>query len=787
MMGLHFFLLVLVAVIALMHAPVAYAEGVEEGGEGSSVIQQGMSAEDEAAIDAGKESFEFQAEVNRLMDIIINSLYKNKEVFLRELISNASDALDKIRFLSLGAAKDFLGDQKDLEINISFNETLRTLTIRDTGVGMTKGDLVANLGTVAKSGTTNFVEALSDGADMSLIGQFGVGFYSVYLVADKVRVASKNPDDEQYIWESTADSSFSIAKDPRGDTLGRGTEITMFLKEDALEFCKQDTVEALVQKYSEFITFPIKLYKKSEETVEVETDDDDEDEDEDMDEDMDEDEDGLEVEEDEDEDSAPVMETRVTYDWHTVNSNVAIWARDKDEVEEQDYQNFYHAISKTPGDALSHIHFKAEGEVEFKSLLFVPEAAGSLYDDYHNLKAGIRLYVRKVLIQDDFEDLLPRYLNFIRGVVDSDDLPLNVSRETLQQHKVLKVMAKKLVRKVLEMLRKMAAADEDDGEAGEGDEDDEPKNDKYIKFWNEFGKSIKMGVMEDTPNRSKLAKLLRYKTSTSEDKFTSLAAYVERMPDWQTDIYFLAGESEDAITKSPFLETAAKKGIEVLYLSEPVDEYVMQHLADFDGHKMQSLTKEGVKFGDEDEDVTKRRTKLYKKNFKPLTEYLKTLYDGKVNKVTVSQRVETTPSVIVTSMYGQSANMERIMKAQTFANTDRINQMGSQRTMELNPRHPIVAELNSLVQEKPDDETTSDLAWLLYDTSLVASGFQQEDTDVFSERMYRTIGGALNIKSMDLTPQLEVPDEDEDADADAETVDMDMDIDPISSDDDSEL
>ena len=259
MMGLHFFLLVLVAVIALMHAPVAYAEGVEEGGEGSSVIQQGMSAEDEAAIDAGKESFEFQAEVNRLMDIIINSLYKNKEVFLRELISNASDALDKIRFLSLGAAKDFLGDQKDLEINISFNETLRTLTIRDTGVGMTKGDLVANLGTVAKSGTTNFVEALSDGADMSLIGQFGVGFYSVYLVADKVRVASKNPDDEQYIWESTADSSFSIAKDPRGDTLGRGTEITMFLKEDALEFCKQDTVEALVQKYSEFITFPIKV------------------------------------------------------------------------------------------------------------------------------------------------------------------------------------------------------------------------------------------------------------------------------------------------------------------------------------------------------------------------------------------------------------------------------------------------------------------------------------------------------------------------------------------------
>merc|ERR1711871_1258247 len=329
-------------------------------------------------------------------------------------------------------------------------------------------------------------------------GQFGVGFYSVYLVADKVRVVSKNNDDDQYIWESTADSSFAIAKDPRGDTLGRGTEITMFLKEDAMDFTKQDIVESLVQKYSEFITFPIKLYKKTEKTVEVEDEDEDE---------------------DDEEAEPPKTETITTYDWHRVNSNVAIWARDKDDVTEEEYQSFFRAISKSSGDSMSHIHFKAEGEVEFKSILYVSDSADGLYEDYHNRKAGIRLYVRKVLIQDDFEDLLPRYLNFIRGVVDSDDLPLNVSRETLQQHKVLRVMAKKLVRKVLEMLRKLANSDSDSEDDKDGEIDADNNTDHpYIKFWNEFGRSVKMGVVEDTPNRAKLAKLLRFKSSHTDSE-----------------------------------------------------------------------------------------------------------------------------------------------------------------------------------------------------------------------------------------------------------------------------
>merc|ERR1711871_758689 len=702
----------------------------------------------------------------------------------------ASDALDKIRFVSVSNEKA-LGDNKDLDISISFNETLKTLTIRDTGIGMTKADLISNLGTVAKSGTTNFVEALSEGADMSLIGQFGVGFYSVYLVADKVRVVSKNNDDDQYIWESTADSSFAIAKDPRGDTLGRGTEITMFLKEDAMDFTKQDTVEALVQKYSEFITFPIKLYKKTEQTVEVE-DDDDEDEDTDSEDnsETDEDNDGLELEEEEDDDEPPKTETITTYDWHRVNSNVAIWARDKEDVTEDEYNSFFRAISKSTGDAMAHIHFKAEGEVEFKSILYVGDSADGIYEDYHNTKAGIRLYVRKVLIQDDFEDLLPRYLNFIRGVVDSDDLPLNVSRETLQQHKVLRVMAKKLVRKVLEMLRKLAtddSEDADDTEGGEASGEEHP----YIKFWYEFGRSIKMGVVEDTPNRAKLAKLLRFKSSKtdSEDgpQWVSLDGYVKRMADWQKTIYFVAGESEEQVKKSPFLETALRKGVEVLYLTEPIDEYVMQHLGDFDGTKFQSLTKEGVKFGDEDEDIIKKRSKMYKESFKPLTDYLKTLFAGKVSKVTVSQRVESTPSIVVTSQYGQSANMERIMRAQTFANTDRVREMASTKTLELNPRHPIVIELNSLVQDSPDEQSTKDMSWLLYDTALMSSGFMQDDVDSYAERMYRTMASSMNVQSMDLAPELEVELDEEEADDNADETDLDADADADSSDMDSEL
>jgi len=735
----------------------------------TGVVMEGITAEMEDTISATKEKFEFQAEVNRLMDIIINSLYKSKEIFLRELISNASDALDKIRFLAVAATSDVLSATKDLEIKISFNADLKTLTIRDTGIGMTRADLVANLGTVAKSGTTSFVEGLSEGQDISLIGQFGVGFYSVYLVADRVRVVSKHNDDDQHIWESTADSSFSVAKDPRGDTLGRGTEITLFLKDDAHEFLKQERLEELIQRYSEFIMFPIKLYKKTQEVVEKE--DEEEEEEEDKDEAKDDNE--LSVEEEDDKPKEKKTEKVDVWDWHRINSNLAIWSRDKEEVKPEEYKSFFKAICKDPTEAHTWIHFKAEGEVEFKSILFIPTDALQTYDDYSSKSAGIRLYVRKVLIKDDFQDLLPRYLNFIRGVVDSDDLPLNVSRETLQQHKVLKVMGKKLVRKVLEMLRKLAGG-QIGNEAPASEDDEEKKEDEdqskhpYIQFWNQFGKSIKMGVIEDAANRSKLAKLLRFKANTSGDKLISLDEYVGNMKEWQKDIYFLAGESPEAVKKSPFLEVATKKGVEVLFLTDPIDEYTFQHLSEFDGRKLQSLTKENLKFGDEDEDVVKKRVKMYKENFKPLVSYLKKMLEGKIGKVTVSQRVDKTPCVIVTAQYGNTANMERIMRAQTFADSKNVQAMTAGRTLEINPRHPIIIELNKKVESDPDAQSTKDLAWLIYDTALLSSGFFQDDLELYAERMYRTIGASLDVESFDLAPELEVPaDEEEEEEKEA--------------------
>jgi len=570
-----------------------------------------------------------------------------------------------------------------------------------------------------------------------------------------------------------------VAKDPRGNTLGRGTEITMFLKEDAHDFLKQEKLEELVQRYSEFITFPIKLYKKTSEVVEVEEEEEEEEEDEASAAEGEKKEGELEVEEEEEEeepakDKTPKTEKVDKWDWHRVNSNVAIWSRDPKEIADEEYQKFFKAISRETSDAKTWIHFKAEGEVEFKGILFVPSEALSLYDDYSNRKAGIRLYVRKVLIQDDFEDLLPRYLNFLRGVVDSDDLPLNVSRETLQQHKLLKVMGKKLVRKALEMLRKLASGKSEDEEEEEDDEDGEEESKKaaattdevhpYIKFWEQFGKSIKMGVVEDNANRSKLAKLLRYKSSTSEDKWISLEDYVENMQEWQNEIYFIAGESDAAVKKSPFLEVANKKKIEVLFLTEPIDEYTFQHLGEFDGHKLQSLSKEGLKFGDEDEDMLKKRTKAYKENFKPLTKFLKGLFDGKVSKVTVSQRVEKSPSIIVTSQYGHTANMERIMRAQTFSSGEALKSLAASRTLELNPRHPIVIALNDKVKAGAQEaQETKDLAYLLYDTALLNSGFQQEDLENFSERMYRTIAAQLGVSHMQLAPEIEVDDEEEEA------------------------
>jgi heat shock protein beta len=684
---------------------------------------------------SNEEKFEFQAEVSRLMDIIINSLYANKDVFLRELLSNASDALDRIRYLGVKDDKELGdGESRELEIRVSYDKEARTLSIRDRGVGMTRNDLIENLGTVAKSGTTAFVEAMAGSqGDLSMIGQFGVGFYSVYLAADKVEVASKNnADEDQWIWTSKADSTFTIRKDPEGNTLGRGTSITLYLKEDADDYLNQDKLEAIIRKYSEFIAYPIYLRKSRDEQVV--------------------DEDAPEPEEGEERPKKSVT----TWSWERVNDQPAIWTRNKEDVSDEEYISFYKATTKDYSEPVAWTHFKAEGEIEFKSILYVPKVAPvGLYENYYSKSSSLKLYVRRVMITDEFEDLMPRYLNFIKGVVDSDDLPLNVSREQLQQHKILKVIGKKLVRKIIEMLTQLSEEDVQQRKKVREGEEASKEESKFASIWKNFGKSFKLGVIEDGANKLRLAKLCRF--ATTKHEVSTLEEYVERMPSWQHNIFFLAGNELDELKESPFLERAAKKNVEVLLFAEPLDEYLVQNLPEFEGKKLQNLAKEGIKFGDESEE-DRRREQFYKEEFQPLCNWLKSVFGESIEKVVVSSRVVDTPSVIVTTQFGHSANMEKIMKAQTMGDSERAKYMAAKKVMEINPRHPIVVELASRAGKGGEEEDLArDLAWLLFDVSRLNSGFDIEKPQAFADRMYRLMKSGLNLDSLDLLPEASVP------------------------------
>ncbi|KAK4313756.1 hypothetical protein Pmani_014914 [Petrolisthes manimaculis] len=582
----------------------------------------------------------FQAEVNRMMKLIINSLYRNKEIFLRELISNASDALDKIRLLSL-TAKEELDTNPELVIRIKADKDNHVLHITDTGIGMTRNDLVNNLGTIAKSGTSEFFSKLQDSENTEqasdLIGQFGVGFYSAFLVADSVAVTSKHNQGKQHIWESDS-GEFSVAEDPRGDTLSRGTTVSLQLKEEAYDFVEVDTVKNLIKKYSQFINFPIYLWESKTEEVEEPIDEDEEPEQEDK---VEEDEEGKVEEEKEEEKPKTKKVSKTTWDWTLVNDAKPIWTRKPTEIEDGEYDEFYKTLSKDSKEPLAKTHFIAEGEVTFKSLLFVPEVQPSeSFNKYGTRTDNIKLYVRRVFITDDFQDMMPNYLNFIRGVVDSDDLPLNVSRENLQQHKLLKVIKKKLVRKTLDMIKKM-----------------EPE--AYEKFWKEFSTNIKLGAIEDSANRTRLAKLLRFLSSASKDKVTSLTEYVERMKDKQEHIYYMAGSSKSEVENSPFVERLIKKGYEVLYLVEAIDEYAINSIPEFEGKKFQNVAKEGLTI-DEGEGAKERLEEL-KKVYEPLTKWLsEDALKDEVSKAVVSERLSDSPCALVASMFGWTGNMERL-------------------------------------------------------------------------------------------------------------------------------
>nr|XP_061806240.1 heat shock protein HSP 90-alpha isoform X1 [Nerophis lumbriciformis] len=640
------------------------------------------------------ETFAFQAEIAQLMSLIINTFYSNKEIFLRELISNSSDALDKIRYESLTDPSQ-LDTGKDLKIEIS------------------------------------------------MIGQFGVGFYSAYLVADKVTVITKHNDDEQYVWESSAGGSFTVMADKINEPIGRGTRVILHLKDDQMEYVEERRIKEIVKKHSQFIGYPITLHVEKERDKEVSDDEAEEEAEEKKEKDEEEpDDDKPEMEdigedEDEDEKSSDKKKKKKIkekyIDQEELNKTKPLWTRNADDITNEEYGEFYKSLTNDWEEHLAVKHFSVEGQLEFRALLFVPRRAP--FDLFENKKKknNIKLYVRRVFIMDNCDELIPEYLNFIKGVVDSEDLPLNISREMLQQSKILKVIRKNLVKKCLELFTELA-------------ED----KDNYKKCYEQFSKNIKLGIHEDSQNRKKLSELLRYYTSASGEELVSLKDYVTRMKENQKHIYYITGETKDQVANSAFVERLRKAGLEVIYMIEPIDEYCVQQLKEFEGKNLVSVTKEGLELPEDEDEKKKQEEK--KANFENLCKIMKDILEKKVEKVIVSNRLVSSPCCIVTSTYGWTANMERIMKAQALRDNSTMGYMAAKKHLEINCEHPIMETLRQKAEVDKNDKSVKDLVILLFETALLSSGFTLDDPQTHSNRIYRMIKLGLGIDEDDPTP-----------------------------------
>ena len=622
-----------------------------------------------------KETLGFQAEVKQLLQLMIHSLYSNKEIFLRELISNASDAADKLRFEAINHA-DWYKSDPELKIQISFNKEARTVTIADNGIGMSRDEVIANLGTIARSGTKEFFSKLSgdDQKDAALIGQFGVGFYSAFIVADNIVVQTRRaglPASEGVRWESQGAGEFTIETINRPE---RGTSITLHLREEEDDLLSSWKLKSIIRKYSDHISLPIQMQK-----------------------------------EEWDEGKKEQVQKN---EFENINQATALWARPKSELTEEQYKEFYKHISHDFQDPLTYSHNRVEGRSEFTQLLFIPKKAGfDLWD--RNKRNGIKLYVKRVFIMDDAEQLMPTYLRFVSGVIDSADLPLNVSREILQESRDVKAIRESSTKRVLGMLEDLANSE------------DASKKQQYAEFWQEFGQVLKEGIGEDSGNQERIAKLARFASthSDSAEQTVSLADYVSRMKEGQDKIYYVTGDSYTAAKNSPHLEIFRKKGVEVLLLSDRVDEWMLSFFPEFEGKSLVSVAKGGLDLGALADEAEKKEQKETEEQYKDLIERMKKTLDSKVKDVRITFRLTDSPACLVADEHELSGNLLRMLKAagQQAPDTKPI--------LEINPQHPLVLKL------KYEDKQFDDWATILFDQALLAEGGQLQDPAAFVKRI----------------------------------------------------